>query len=429
MLDTLPCITVIRGEIKALEVANDWLYADSSLVQNPIILYLTGLNQDKVALLLNPFNKEVSLFLPKYDEHSMFWEGHYIGAADTLNHQIKQSLGVDHIYEFKDLHKHLLKEIDQWKQSSCMTYWNEPQSHQKPVKNSYWVFKKTLEQYFKRKKRSICIKNSESFMDTRLCLDSHSVSHLETANQLSSNIFKKMCNTLSSLNTESEVAGIIKGGIYEASWLGQSFPAIVASGRNALILHYKKNNDPLDKDGLLLCDFGCRYHSMPADITRTVPVNGRFNPLQRCLYEIVLEAQKKTEAHVKEGVTIESLNTICWNSIEKQLSTYIFNKGGKIERSYIKRPHNVSHLIAQAVHDGDPYRNYRNEPLKAGMILSNEPGFYGRVSIVIDGKQYNESIGIRIEDNLLVTQSGCKNLSKSCPKEIQELEKLLNNLK
>jgi len=92
---------------------------------------------------------------------------------------------------------------------------------------------------------------------------------------------------------------------------------------------------------------------------------------------------------------------------------------------YKDRPHGVSHLMGEQEHDGDPFRNYLSEPMREGWLISNEPGLYGSFKIRLNGKLYDEEIGIRIEDNLLITKTGCKNLSSSIPKTVRQIEKLM----
>ena len=99
--------------------------------------------------------------------------------------------------------------------------------------------------------------------------------------------------------------------------------------------------------------------------------------------------------------------------------------GGEYKLRYKDRPHGVSHLMGEQEHDGDPFRNYASQPMKAGWMISNEPGLYGEFKIRLNGKTYDETIGIRIEDNLVMTQSGCMNLSRNIPKTVREIEKLM----
>jgi len=99
--------------------------------------------------------------------------------------------------------------------------------------------------------------------------------------------------------------------------------------------------------------------------------------------------------------------------------------GGKMKLKYEKYPHGVSHLMGEQEHDGDPFGEYRKAKLKPGWLISNEPGIYGNFKITLKGKKYDEAIGIRIEDNLLITRKGCRNLSRGCPKTIPEIEKIM----
>ena len=176
------------------------------------------------------------------------------------------------------------------------------------------------------------------------------------------------------------------------------------------------NDEPLKKDTLCLLDFGIRDQSITTDISRTLPLSGKFNPLQKLLYNIVISAQKIVEKHVKPGVCINQINQIVWHFIRQELKTQIADKGGAVKLPYTNHPHNVSHLIGHLVHEGDPFRIYRDQPLKAGQVISNEPGVYGYFELKIKGKKYREDLGIRVEDMLLVTKNGCKNLTKACPK-------------
>jgi Xaa-Pro aminopeptidase len=211
----------------------------------------------------------------------------------------------------------------------------------------------------------------------------------------------------------------------EKSSYGLSFPSIIASGHNATVLHYMKNDDGFKKSEMILMDFGVRWMTMHADISRTVPASGKFNPMQKMLYEIVLKAQLAVQRKARSGVAIDDLNDCCWSSINRDLDMIFKSAGGKMKLRYKDRPHGVSHLMGEQEHDGDPFRNYLSEPMQEGWLISNEPGLYGSFKIRLNGKSYDEEIGIRIEDNLLITKTGCKNLSSSIPKTVREIEKLM----
>ena len=171
--------------------------------------------------------------------------------------------------------------------------------------------------------------------------------------------------------------------------------------------------------------FGTRYMSMHADISRTFPVNGIFNPLQTILYQIALEANLLVEKSAKAGVTIKTINELCWSFINTELKNRFTKLGGKMKLKYKNAPHGVSHLMGEQEHDGDPFGEYKNQPMVPGWLISNEPGIYGDFKIKLNGKTYDQAIGIRVEDNLLIQEKDCKNLSAGCPKTIAEIEKIM----
>tara|TARA_A100001015_G_C14973745_1_gene706289 strand:- start:318 stop:1676 length:1359 start_codon:yes stop_codon:yes gene_type:complete len=413
-------VTLFSGVMTPLSQHNSWLMPDEVIYQDPVMLYLTGLNQQCVGLVFDPFQNNIILCLPKKDDNHVFWEGDFLGLSELNKQDICEKFYVDDVLFYDDMIDSVLALLEKHNSNTLAMYWNEHDSNL--IEDSYMVFKRVIEKAIDE--YDIEIVNCFDVLLDRVVLDSIDCNNLKRANDYTAMVFKRVCNTLSTCSTETEVAGILKGSLVTYSWMGQSFPAIVASGKNATILHYKNHNHDLQKDGLLLLDFGCRYEIMPADISRTVPVNGTFNSLQRLLYQIVLDAQLLVEDHVKEGVSVDDLNDMCWESIESKLEERFFKQGGSCQRSYVKQPHNVSHLIAHMVHDGDPFRAYRSLPLKSGMVISIEPGIYGHFSIVLDGILYEEDLGIRIEDNVLVTVDGSQNLSQNCPKTIEEIEAL-----
>jgi Xaa-Pro aminopeptidase len=135
-----------------------------------------------------------------------------------------------------------------------------------------------------------------------------------------------------------------------------------------------------------------------------------------------LDTQKFHEKNVKAGLTLTELGKDAWLFMEELLDERFVKRGGKMRRCYKSKPHGISHLIGDIVHEGSPNRDYMDSPLKRGMLISNEPGLYGHFEIKIDGILYSENIGIRLEDDLLITEKGCENLSENIPKEIEDIE-------
>lgn len=189
-----------------------------------------------------------------------------------------------------------------------------------------------------------------------------------------------------------------------------SFKTIAASGIHATTLHYSENNSIIADGDLILFDLGCKHEEYCADITRTFPVNGKFTELQRTIYSIVLEANKRVLREARAGMTVGELQAICVESLtEGCLAAGLFEEPEDIKKYYF---HGVSHTIGLDTHDPCD----RKAPLPVGAVISNEPGLYF--------PQHN--IGVRIEDDLLLLKNRAVNLSEGIIKEIDEIEAFMN---
>ena len=398
-----------------------WGYCHVPVFQEPLFLFLTGLNQVGLALLIHPSGED-SLFLPDIDPDRAFWEGPHFGIGDEKVESLVSTLtGIPALGPRNKVTAALLDCLEET--DELTGYWHLFRNG-KPIKDHTYLSWKRCAQALRRYDETPEWQNiATAQWDLRLPLDAIDIAHMKTATEITRMAFLETLAVLSTCTTETEVAGILNAGIHMRSWFGNSFPSIVAGGANATVLHYHKNNSPLSKECLVLLDFGARWQSMHADVSRTVPCSGRFNPLQKKLYTLVLNAQEQVEKAAKPGVTIAELNTLCWAHISQGLAI-MKAEGAIIDLDYKEMPHNVSHLLGRQVHDGDPQRNYRDMPLTPGLMITNEPGLYGRFQMIIAGHVYDEAIGIRIEDDLLITQTGVENLSLSIPKTIEDLEAL-----
>ncbi len=209
---------------------------------------------------------------------------------------------------------------------------------------------------------------------------------------------------------------------------GPAYPSIVGSGKNATILHYINNSRKIQKQDLILVDAGSEYGYYASDLTRTYPENKKFNSVQRDLYEIVLESQIKSIAKVKPGKKfIDSYNVAVKVLVEglRELgllkgSVEEIIKKGKYRKFFM---HKLGHWLGLDVHDAGPYVNAKGDSIKLvpGMIMTVEPGIYIS-SDMEDVPSKFHGIGIRIEDDVLVTESGNKVLTEGAPKTIKEIE-------
>jgi Xaa-Pro aminopeptidase len=209
-----------------------------------------------------------------------------------------------------------------------------------------------------------------------------------------------------------------------------SYLPIVGGGANGCILHYRENDAALRAGDLLLIDAGCEVDCYASDITRTFPVNGRFSPEQRALYDIVLEANHAAIASVKPGNHWNAPHEVAVRVITQGLLKLGLLKGklAKLEQSGAYRKffmHRTGHWLGMDVHDVGDYK-VGNEwrVFEPGMALTIEPGIYIAPGTPGTPKKY-QGIGIRIEDDVVVTRDGCEVLTDGVPKDAVEIERLM----
>ena len=189
-----------------------------------------------------------------------------------------------------------------------------------------------------------------------------------------------------------------------------AFSTICAAGKNATVLHYEDNNQEAKDGDLILFDLGAEYDYYCSDISRTIPINGKFTDRQKQIYQIVLNAMKEVEKNTKPGLTLADLNNIAKKALAKGcMEIGLIEKEEEIGKYYF---HSVGHSLGLDTHDVWIV----DSKLEEGAVITNEPGLYIE----------EEGIGIRLEDDLLVTKDGCINLSKDIPVEIEDIEALMS---
>ena len=211
-----------------------------------------------------------------------------------------------------------------------------------------------------------------------------------------------------------------------------AYPSIVGGGKNACILHYSDNKDLLMDGDLVLVDAGCEFNGYASDITRTFPVNGKFSRAQQAVYEIVLDANKECIKTVKKGLTPnetekKAIEVITQGLIDLKILNGEINElieNGAYRDFYM---HRVGHWMGMDVHDVGSYgKNGNWRKYLPGMITTIEPGIYFKEDLKNVPKEYL-NIGIRIEDDVLVTESDPEVLTSSVPKTIKDIEKLMSS--
>lgn len=245
--------------------------------------------------------------------------------------------------------------------------------------------------------------------DMRVIKEDAEIERIKRAVEITDLGLKNILNMLKPDVMEYQLEATFAYAIRMAGADGNSFPTIAASGGDAVILHYVENNKAVSDGDLVLLDLGAQYQQYAADITRTYPVSGKFSERQKTIYNIVLKAQQATIEAMQVGAKFESLNIVCKETLSKELKAIgLITSDEELSKYYY---HGVSHYLGLDVHDlGD-----RDVVLKPGMVLTVEPGLYIA----------EEHIGIRIEDDILITEEGPVNLSQMIPKTVDEIEALM----
>jgi Xaa-Pro aminopeptidase len=226
---------------------------------------------------------------------------------------------------------------------------------------------------------------------------------------------------------EHEVEAVIDYAFRRRGSTGPGYNTIVGAGDNATILHYIDNAGAIGETDLVLVDAGCEYGHYTADITRTWPASGRFTAPQRKIYEAVLAVQKSAIAMARPGVTIDEIHHHCALGLTEAMLRLGLVTGSVEQRvadlgyrTYY--PHGTSHWLGLDVHDAGAYtRDGKPRPLAPGMVITIEPGLYIPAAATAAPAELR-GIGVRIEDDLAITQAGNEVLTAMCPKEIEELE-------
>lgn len=225
---------------------------------------------------------------------------------------------------------------------------------------------------------------------------------------------------------EHELEAMINYTFRRRGGQGPGYTSIVGAGENSTILHYIDNRCAIADGDLVLVDAGCEYDHYTADITRTWPANGRFSPTQRRVYEIVLACQVEAIEMVKPGATIDDIHNLCVRRLTEGMIALGLLGGAVDDRindqSYRRfYMHGTSHWLGMDVHDVGAYvRDGKARALEPGMVLTVEPGLY--IAPEADAPPELRGIGVRIEDDVLVTEHGHEVLTAACPKKIEDIE-------
>ena len=365
--------------------------------------YLSGLDKEDMVLLLSRIdgNYTEELFIQPYDEDMARWVGGRMKAEETV-----EISGVADVYELSDFDERLAQYLNRSRKDPEFTFYGDfwHYSADQPLTAVHKLSQKLHEQY-------PYLKQADLFplmARMRLVKDEEELKQIRKAIHTTNLGIQTMLRSIKPGMNEMNMEAIFNFVLANALCRNTAFKTIAASGERATILHYS-DNDQVMKDGeLFLCDLGASSSYYNADISRTFPVNSHFSERQKELYQVVLNAQKLVIDNARPGVNIKDLNKLVVDYYKEELPKHGLD--GEVSDYYY---HSVSHHLGLDTHDVDGGLGLI---LQAGNVITDEPGLYIA----------QEGIGIRIEDDLLITEDGCEVLSQEIVKEIADIENYMN---
>ena len=379
--------------------------------QDSYFWYLTGFNEPNAALLLLKTEQaeKAIIFLRPRDPLLETWNGRRLGVE-----RAPQQLNVNETYSIEEFATVLPKILN-----NLTALYYVPEIHT-------WGDKLVTES---------AVSFSEIFdwrpmlSEMRLIKSPNEIRLIQQAGQITALGHIKAMQTTRPNRFEYEIESDILHEFNRHCARFPSYNSIVAGGNNACILHYTENDRPLNDGDLVLIDAGCEFAMYAGDITRTFPVNGKFSQPQREIYELVLKAQKRAIELLVPGNSIKQANDeviriktqglVDLGILQGDLDTLIEQQAYR--QFYM---HGLSHWLGLDVHDVGSYGQDKQRILEIGMVITVEPGIY--ISEDADVPEQYKGIGVRIEDNLLMTEYGNKILTAAAPKEIADIENLMN---
>jgi Xaa-Pro aminopeptidase len=390
--------------------------ADQSYVfrQNPDLFWLSGIDQEKTILILypdcpNPIYREV-LFLRKTNEYIAVWEGHKYTMEEA-----KEASGIRQIFweeSFESALKGLMAHCDK-----VYININENDRADNPVPYKDIRFANDLKYSYPAHE----IKRLGPIM-SKLRSIKHpiEVELIRKACEITRDAFTRVLKFMKPGVMEYEVEAEIIHEFIRQRANGHAYTPIIASGYNACVLHYIENNRPCNDGELVLMDFGSEYANYASDLTRTIPVNGRFTKRQKEIYNAVLNVMNEAKTMLKPSVVLADYNKEVGKIMESELIGLGLLNKAEVSKQDPENPlfkkyfmHGTSHFLGIDVHDiGDRYA-----PMQVGNVFTCEPGIYIP----------EEKIGIRLENDILITENGILDLMHDIPVEADEIEDLMNS--
>lgn len=389
---------------------------------NSDLYYLTGFNEPETVCLLLPESSEhrfVMFVRPRNPERET-WDGRRVGPEGAVS-----QYGADAAYNMDQLDEQLPKYLGKIDMIHYRFGFNEHIDEK--------IFYLLKSSRAVRQRHGVgpygLVDSAEILHEMRLSKTDNELALMRYAANLSADAHTAAMRAVQPGMYEFEIEALIENTFRRGNALGPAYTSIVGAGANGTILHYIENKSLIKDGDLLLVDAGAEYQYYCADITRTYPANGRFTDGQRKLYEIVLAAQLAAIDKIQPGVMFDEVHQCALDIIVTGLLDLGLLTGEKetiIKEEQYKKffMHRTSHWLGIDVHDAGKYNNgQESRRLEAGMVLTVEPGIY--IGELTDVPVEYHNIGIRIEDDILVTANGREVLTACTPKDITTLESII----
>jgi Xaa-Pro aminopeptidase len=382
-------------------------------IQQTDLFYLSGIDQEDSTLVICPDAKEDKfreiLFVKETNDKIALWEGHKYSQDEARAVSGIRSVHWNH--EFENIFNPLVFESD-----NIYLNTNEHLRADGRVETRDARFLKWCRKLFPLHDYQ---RLAPIMHDLRAVKSTPEVALIKKACRITDKTFRRLLNFIKPGVWEFEIEAEIYHEFLRNRSRGPAFQTIVASGADSCTLHYVKNDKQCRDGDLVLIDFGAEYANYAADVTRTVPVSGQFSKRQKDVYNAVLKVQKAAIRLLEPGKRIDEFSREVGEVMEAELIRLNLLKAAEVKKQSADQPlykryfpHGTSHHLGLDVHDyGNRYREF--EP---GMVFTCEPGIYIN----------DEGIGIRIENDILITKAGPVDLTAGVPREAEEIEELMN---
>ena len=399
--------------------------------QNSDFFYLTGFEEpDAIAVIAPSEAKKFTLFVRPRDPERAIWDGYRAGVEGA-----KTDYSADEAFPIAEFDEKLPEILD----GPASLYYAF--GHANSELDEKIIRQLTLMRETNRRP----LEPPQTIVDPTLILhemrvfkSEAEVEIMQRAADIAAAAHVEAMKTVRAGMKEYEVEAMLEASFRRQGAAGSSYTSIVGSGANATTLHYITNQDTLRDGDLLLVDAGAEYLGYASDITRTFPINGKFTEAQRDIYDLVLKTQMSCIDMVRPGVRLEDLKTHSVEMLTEGMVKLGLLKGDPAklieEKKYMQfYMHNLGHFLGIDVHDaGRYYFNGESRPAEPGMVMTIEPGLYISPDTKNIPEGFNQDvpakylgIGVRIEDDVLVTEKGARVLTDKVPKDAGEIEALM----